>query len=130
MRHLYQLFFSTDCKLAQDKIRNKNSVFKQLHAVTAQELQQVREAVRQAVVVNEEEGARERQLRECERALVEEESEMRRVELERCQAKVIKMIVAMQGEGGDTRALQEQLSQFKVLELLKHLSVLIKNLHQ
>ena len=101
------MFFSTDCKQAQDKIRNKNSVFKQLHAIAAQELQQVREAVRQAVLANEEEAVRERQQRENERAQIEQESETRRVELERCQAKVIKMIVAMQGEGGDARELQE-----------------------
>lgn len=82
-------------------------MFKQLHAIAAQELQQVREAVRQAVLANEEEAARERQQRESERAQIEQESETRRVELERCQAKVIKMIVAMQGEGGDARELQE-----------------------
>jgi hypothetical protein len=50
LRQLYSQFFSNEYKQAQDKIRNKNQVFKQVHGMAQQELMNVREVIRQALM--------------------------------------------------------------------------------
>ena len=47
---LYSQFFSNEYKQAQDKIRNKNQIFKQLFNIAANDLINVRESIRQALL--------------------------------------------------------------------------------
>ena len=108
LRHLYQVFFSSDCKQAQDKIRNKNSVFKQLYSITLQEMQQLRDAVSQAVA--QQHQMDEEQTSAARVSELQDESEARRVELERCQAKAIKIIFRMQASDQNMQELHQQLS--------------------
>lgn len=53
LRMLYAQFFSNDFKTSQDKIRNKNQVFKQLFAICLQDMQHLRDLLRKCMKESE-----------------------------------------------------------------------------
>jgi uncharacterized protein involved in exopolysaccharide biosynthesis len=63
LRLLYGQFFTAEYKQSQDKIRNKNAVFKAVHSLAQNELARIREGVRGALAREQEEGTEREEMR-------------------------------------------------------------------
>eukprot|EP00347_Sterkiella_histriomuscorum_P011175 403373461 len=118
LRMLYSQFFSTDFKTSQEKIRNKNQVFKQLFQICVNDLQSLRDNIR----------GLKRDLSEQAKKLKEIRGnhELLRKELEQCHSYSIKLISRLQNQQNEGS--KDDLRQLKVIQLLKIISTLIQDL--
>ncbi|CDW74809.1 UNKNOWN [Stylonychia lemnae] len=123
LRMLYAQFFSNDYKHSQDKIRNKNQVFKQLFQICLNDLQTLRDHIKALKKENTDSLNKIKELRKDYESL--------RKELESSHKYSVKLINRMQSMNNQQEEInKDDLQKLKVLQLLKLIGQLLDDLDE